>query len=350
MLRSRSPAGGNPLRTSLPISLIRQTDALPLLGVLRDAGASTEKLLQESELPESLEERGDGFIPFRSMLRFAGHAAGSQGIPDLCWRAVQHAPTDRLGGWGRAVSGCSTLRGAILTFCDYFRRDAPLMRLGLEVGDELAWFWRQRPAHVIGWLGDEEGQQFALGAMTRIVRAAAGPLWLPPRIQLESATAPWVSAIPELGACRIELQRPVVAIAIPSSLLDESTDWQEGDRRAERSEAPALADAAATLADSLQQAFASLLPAVHPSIEVAAEMAELGPRTLRRRLAQEGTSWRAVVDRARVEACLRLLRDPERPLSQVAAALGYSDQAHLTRAFRRWMGECPSAYRRRLHR
>ena len=110
------------------------------------------------------------------------------------------------------------------------------------------------------------------------------------------------------------------------------------------------ADQAATLADSLQQAFASLLPAVHPSIEVAAEMAELGPRTLRRRLAQEGPSWRAVVDRARVEACLRLLRDPERPLSQVAAALGYSDQAHLTRAFRRWMGECPSAYRRRLHR
>ncbi len=329
-----------------PIALIRQTEILPILDVLRQAGAGTGKLLREVELPETLEEREDGFVPFRSLLRFIGHAARSQDVPDLCWKAVQQARPERLGGWGQAVSRCSTLRSAILTFCEYFSRDAPLMELGLEVDDEVAWFWRRRPKSVIGWLGDEEGQQFAVGAMTRVVRAAAGSRWVPPHVRVESTTAPWVSAIPELVGSRIDLGSPVVAIAIPDELLDHSTVWTHTRQGATR--APALLEPEGTLAGSLRQALASLLPAVHPSLEVAAEMAELSPRTLRRRLSAEGTSWRAVVDQARIDACHRLLGDPGRPLSQIATALGYSDQAHLTRAFRRWTGETPSAYRRRL--
>jgi AraC-like DNA-binding protein len=106
-------------------------------------------------------------------------------------------------------------------------------------------------------------------------------------------------------------------------------------------------DADETLAGSLKQALSALLPAVHPSIELAAEIAGLSPRTLRRRLADEGTSWRRIVDDARLEACDRLLRDPGRSLGEIAAELGYSDQANMSRAFRRWTGECPSAYRRR---
>jgi AraC-like DNA-binding protein len=222
------------------------------------------------------------------------------------------------------------------------------MDLGLEVGDGHAWFWRRRPAHVIGWLGEEEGQQFALAAMIRVVRAAAGPRWIPRHIQLESATATWVSAIPELAACRIDRSSPVVAIAVPYELLDRSTSWRNV-YGLEPSDAPKLLAAEENLAGSLRQAFASLLPATHPSIEMGAEIAGLSPRTLRRRLAEEGSTWRKVVDQARLEACERMLREPDLTLEEIAARLRYSDQAHLTRAFRRWTGECPSAYRRRRY-
>jgi len=314
-----------------------------MLEVLRGAGAPAERLLRQAGLPESLPECEDGFIPFRSMLRFAGLSARSQDIPDLCWRGVLEAGSDQLGGWGRAVARCSTLRGAILTFCERFARDAPLMDLGLEVGDGHAWFWRRRPAHVIGWLGDEEGQQFALAAMIRVVRAAAGPRWIPRHIRLESATATWVSAIPELAECRIDRSSPVVAIAVPYDLLDRSTCWPNGLGR-KPSELPAAEE---SLAGSLTQAISVLLPAILPSLEVAAEIAELSPRMLRRQLAEEQTSWRKVLDEARLDACRRMLRDPERPLAEIAANLRYSDQAHLTRAFHRWTGECPNVYRRR---
>jgi AraC-like DNA-binding protein len=322
---------------------MRQSDALPPLEVLREVGAPIGKLLRQSGLPLSLPEGGDGFIPFRSMLRFVGHSARSQDIPDLCWRGVLQAPANHLGGWGEAVARCRILRRAILTFCERFRQDAPMMELGLDFDDETVWFYRRRPADVIGWPGDEEGQQYALASMIRVVRSAAGADWLPSHIQLESATAAWAAHVPSLANCQIDLRCPVVAIAVPYDLLDRSTCWPNGVGR-KSSELPAAEE---SLAGSLTQAISVLLPAFRPSFDVAAEIAELSPRRLRRRLAEEQTSWRNVLDEARLCACRRMLRDSERPLAEIAADLRYSDQAHMNRAFRRWTGECPSAYRRR---
>ncbi|MBW2496507.1 MAG: helix-turn-helix domain-containing protein [Deltaproteobacteria bacterium] len=56
---------------------------------------------------------------------------------------------------------------------------------------------------------------------------------------------------------------------------------------------------------------------------------------LRRRLAQEGTSWRKVRDELRLEAARCLLVETDRPLGEIAAELCYADQANSTRAFRR---------------
>jgi AraC-like DNA-binding protein len=83
------------------------------------------------------------------------------------------------------------------------------------------------------------------------------------------------------------------------------------------------------------------------SIELAAEVVETSPRTLRRWLAEERTTWTKVLDRIRFEACEKRMPDFQVTLSEIALELGFSDQAHFARAFRRWTGESPSAYRRR---
>ncbi len=63
-------------------------------------------------------------------------------------------------------------------------------------------------------------------------------------------------------------------------------------------------------------------------------------------LADRGKSFSQVVDELRLETALKLLADDSNRLVDVAYDLGYSDPAHLTRAFRRWTGMAPSAYRR----
>jgi AraC-like DNA-binding protein len=334
------------MHNAASVPLIRHTEVRPVLDVLQGIGAPIDRLLAQAELPAAFQEPGDGFIAAHSMLRFVGLSALRQDIPDLCWRAVQRARPDQLGGWGSAVARCLTLRSAIATFCERYARDVPFVELGLDVGEEHTWLWRRRPAGISGWEGDRDAEQFMMGAMIRVVRSAAGPLWVPSRIRLESPAATWIFGIPELAERQIDFGGPVLAISVPRDLLDRATHWRNADPL-EPSDGTRVVDADETLAGSLKQALSALLPAVHPSIELAAEIAGLSPRTLRRRLADEGTSWRRIVDDARLEACDRLLRDPGRSLGEIAAELGYSDQANMTRAFRRWTGECPSVYRRR---
>ncbi len=67
--------------------------------------------------------------------------------------------------------------------------------------------------------------------------------------------------------------------------------------------------------------------------------------TLRRKLAAEGTSWQRVVDGLRHDLALRLLSQRRLSLEQVAESLGYGDARSLHRAFRKWTGAPPGAYR-----
>ena len=77
-----------------------------------------------------------------------------------------------------------------------------------------------------------------------------------------------------------------------------------------------------------------------------AEMLDLRPRSLQRRLRRDGASYRAVPDQARyLRARELILAGDAVPLSQVAYDVGYSDQANFARAFKRWSGSSPSTLR-----
>jgi AraC-like DNA-binding protein len=80
--------------------------------------------------------------------------------------------------------------------------------------------------------------------------------------------------------------------------------------------------------------------------EVAARLGR-APRTLKRHLAAAGTSFSELLDEARRARALLLLGAPRISLEDVAERVGYSDLANFTRAFRRWTGKTPGAFRRR---
>ncbi len=71
-------------------------------------------------------------------------------------------------------------------------------------------------------------------------------------------------------------------------------------------------------------------------------------RTMQRRLRQEGTSYRAVVDATRIASACQLITRPDIGIPQVAAALGFSEVATFHRAFRRWTGLTPAGFRQAL--
>ena len=79
--------------------------------------------------------------------------------------------------------------------------------------------------------------------------------------------------------------------------------------------------------------------------EMAAEL-DVHPRTLRRRLADEGTSFRALLNEARSTLAVDLLCNVGLTVDEVSKRLGYTDTSTFCHAFKRWHGVPPSAYPR----
>jgi AraC-like DNA-binding protein len=84
-----------------------------------------------------------------------------------------------------------------------------------------------------------------------------------------------------------------------------------------------------------------------PSMEDAAKTLGMSARTLQRALQSEGTTYQDVFDDVRRDVALDHLRDPGRTVSEIAFLLGFVEVGAFTRAFKRWTGENPSAYRKR---
>jgi AraC-like DNA-binding protein len=83
-----------------------------------------------------------------------------------------------------------------------------------------------------------------------------------------------------------------------------------------------------------------------PTAHDLAVASGLSLRSLQRSLSVAGTSFSAILDAARHQRALRSLASDHCPLDELAAELGYSDTACLTRAVRRWTGSTPGQLRR----
>jgi AraC-like DNA-binding protein len=84
------------------------------------------------------------------------------------------------------------------------------------------------------------------------------------------------------------------------------------------------------------------------TLEQVAERLHLSPRTLRRRLAAYGVNFGDLIDGERQKQAEFLLRSSERELSWICEQLGYATLPNFVRAFKRWTGITPAAYRRNL--
>ena len=83
------------------------------------------------------------------------------------------------------------------------------------------------------------------------------------------------------------------------------------------------------------------------SIQQVSARLGMSPRTLQRQLAARDERYQDVVDEVRRDQAMRYLASSRLALKEIAALLGYSDPSAFGRAFRRWTGSTPDAFRRR---
>jgi AraC-like DNA-binding protein len=82
-----------------------------------------------------------------------------------------------------------------------------------------------------------------------------------------------------------------------------------------------------------------------PSQEEIAERLHMSARTLQRKLADSGTTYKEILDETRHALALAYLSAPQSSVNEVTYLLGFSSGSCFTRAFRRWTGQSPTSWR-----
>ena len=85
-------------------------------------------------------------------------------------------------------------------------------------------------------------------------------------------------------------------------------------------------------------------------LETIAAGLKIAPRSLQRRLAEEGVSIRELTQRHRMQMATTLLSEGGMSVEDIAASLGYADGTSFWRAYKKWTGFAPSRLNARRHR
>lgn len=80
-------------------------------------------------------------------------------------------------------------------------------------------------------------------------------------------------------------------------------------------------------------------------LEKVASDLNMSGRTLRRRLTEHGLTFEALLEQVRRARCMGLLGNPSLSIERITQEVGYSDVRSFRRAFKRWTGLSPSAFR-----
>lgn len=152
--------------------------------------------------------------------------------------------------------------------------------------------------------------------------------------------------------CPVEFGCPENRITLEASLLDTPLADADADvnrlMRARIEQVLANYQARGNFLAQVRLAMTDALPLGAPTLETMAEVLELKPWTLRRRLSAEGADFSSLLDQVRIHLAQRYLADPSHPISDIASLLGYSEQSAFNRAFKRWFQCTPAAYRQKI--
>ena len=138
---------------------------------------------------------------------------------------------------------------------------------------------------------------------------------------------------------------PREAIALPLRRRDPMLrGWLERQAAAILVRMPASGDAC----EEVRGVLSMQATAGEMTIDAVARRLATTPRTLQRRLARGGTSFEALRDEARRQAAELYLSSTTLTIAEVTYLLGYSEPTAFHRAFRRWHGTTPQAFRERV--
>jgi len=323
-----------------------------VLLALGELGLERRRLLDRAGILESELEDADRSIPASSFYRLFEVADGLWGRPALGLEAGARVPVGAYEVLDYLLLTAPTLGAGLGEFARCFALATRTARYEIvEQGNEVAFAmrWKIEPRGVMFQLRD-----YSLAAVARRVRAAGGGA--PARVELEGPAFTEQEHYARAFGASTELHAGVNALVFPLSrwrapLARSDVDLHRTLRRhADLLLERARSEASESLGEEVRCALLRDARAGVPALDQVARALGIGPRTLQRRLRQEGKSFGGIADEVRSGLAREYLADRALTVSEAGYLLGFSEPSAFSRAFRRWTGKSPEAYRRDLRR
>ncbi|MDB5446350.1 MAG: hypothetical protein JWQ97_1667 [Phenylobacterium sp.] len=314
--------------------------------VLRRAGIDPTPAFEEIGLDLEAPLPACGFVPAKAEVAFerAFHRL-TLGRRDLWSDVGRRHYLAAYGLFGLAVMTSPTLRQFVeisartrdycFSFCEFWPVETAGKLCGLEV--------------VLDAVPDDL-REMSLFRETSAMMTTFEHLWRGPRrgfcLELDISTEDG-QFMRAFAPFRLRFNRPRVMLTWPAELTDAPLPYgNEYLHRyyVERCNALLNRVPGADLAARIGR-LVTMQPSVHNTIDEVARRLNMSVRTLQRRLADDGLTFRTVLMRAQTELAKSYLHETSLSIAQIAAQLGYADRTSFDLAFSNWTGISPRKFR-----
>jgi AraC-like DNA-binding protein len=330
-------------------ALIRTPFPRALLSAVRLAGLDERELAARHGLGADAGERPEVRVPLETLRALGDDAAAVLGAPDLAIHLAAGIDRGQFGLFEYLLRSAATLREGCELATRYVRLVNELTQVSFSVRGGEALIDERIPGEPLG--GGRQANEFVLAAIVRLIREGFRADWRPSRVWFAHPGPADRSGLAEyFGTEALRFATGSNGLAFPVAELGLPV------RSAEPAllsvlEAHARAIVASPLTSGGTTAQARELVRISlrhgaPRLEQIAAGVGLTARGLQRHLVAEGTSFNALVDEVRSALARLYVAEPSVSLSECAFLLGYADPRAFLRAFRRWTGTTPTAFRR----
>jgi AraC-like DNA-binding protein len=312
-------------------------------GLIREFGVDPAPVLAAAGLPPGALDSPAGRIPYEGFARLLAEAAAHTRCPHfgLLAGAVWHLAD--LGLAGELIRHAPAVGSGLDEF---------VVQHHLNSGGGTAFIVRREgfvdfgyAIHVHVDCSTVAIYDAVLAAAASILRELCGEDWKPSEVLLQHPAPADPSAYRRYFRAPVRFGAEFAALRFPESWLEQPVPGADPARLA-HARAAARAASKATIVHLASRALRTLLLHGKGSGDDVAQALALHRRTLNRRLNAEGTTFQKVLDRVRFAVAKEMLEDSQASIQEIATSLGYSDYVSFTRAFKRWTGNTPGAWRK----
>ncbi|MDG4596012.1 MAG: AraC family transcriptional regulator [Candidatus Contendobacter sp.] len=315
--------------------------------VLREFGVDPMEIMASLGLDPVLFDDPENTISFAAMGQLLKRCAAATQCPHFGLLIGQRMGPACLGLVGELLQHLpdvgSALRSLVLNLHLHDQGGVPL--LSVEQGTAILCY----AIYQGGVEGADQTYDGAIALTFNILRALCGPAWLPTEVLFSHRRPNDIGPYRRFFQAPLRFDREQTALIFPTTWLDHPLPDADPNQRhrLERQIATLENLDSGDLTRRLRRVLRISLVTRRTSLAQVAQLFSIHRRTLNRRLEERGVTFQALVDEVRYEIARQLLENTGMSICQIAATLDYSDPSAFTRAFRRWSGTTPAAWRTR---